>query len=123
MVGADQDTEIALVLKRLVKRAHDVTVDLLQRLHLGLAIPFVRGFVGGLHMHANNVGVIQGIDGVTPLGGVIGVGIAGGARDFDPLPTQQGRESAEQIHGGNHGPPQPVYICKRLQPGRASLTP
>ena len=80
MVGRDENAILAVLLQRLMERADNVPVDLFQGLDLGGRVAFVRGLVGRLDVNADQVHVLEGLDRVTALGGVVGVEVAGGAR-------------------------------------------
>ena len=77
-------------------------VDPFERLDLGLVPPFVTGLVRRLDVHADDVVIFECLDGVAALGGVIGVEVAGRARNVDARPagsspTPRTRSTAEII--------------------------
>ena len=86
VVGRDEDPA-AVGGDRPAERADDLAVDPLQGLDLGVGPAFVAGLVGGLDVDADDVVVLQGLDPGPPLGRVVGVEVAGRARDVDPVPA------------------------------------
>jgi hypothetical protein len=87
------------------------------------SVAFVRGLVGGFDVHADNVGAGQSVDRVAPLGGVVGVGVAGGARNFDPLPADECSQASQQVNGRDHHAAFAVRGLERRQRRRSPQTP
>ena len=90
---------------------------------LAAAFAFVRRFVGRFDVDADQVDVGQRLDRVAPLGGVIGVEIAGGARHFDASPAHQRRQPAQQIDGRDHRALLAIQLRRTAARRRAALAP
>ena len=101
----------------------DVPIDLLEGLNLGIRAAFVRSLVGGLDMDAHQIVLLQRRDGMSSLGGVVGIEIAGCPGHVDPLPADQLGQTAEQIDGGDHCAANAVKLLERLQSRRTALAP
>ncbi len=107
----------------LKKRADDVPVDLLQRLHLFLGLPLVGGFVRRLNMDADDVVIFQCCHAITSLGGIVGIQITGRSGNVDALPAQKNSHPAHEVHGTKDGPPLAVNTFKGIELRRFSLAP
>ena len=79
-----------------------MAIDFFDCFYFGGTIAFVGRLVGGLDVYAHQVNLFQGTDRIAALGGVVGVGVAGRPGHFDPPPTDQRRQAAQQVDGGDH---------------------
>ena len=61
--------------------------------------------------------LLQGLDGISPLGGIVGIEVTRSAGHVDSSPTDQFGQAAEQIDGGDHRAANAVKLFERLQLG------
>src|SRR4051812_47362362 len=97
MVGRDENAVIAVSLQGISEGADNVAGDPGERLALGSGAGLVAGLVGGLGGDANDVVVLQRLDTVSTLSGIIRVEVAGRSRDVDPVPACQDADAADQV--------------------------
>ena len=102
MIGADEHSPRRQRRQMGRDRRHDELIDPLDRPHLLDGIPFVARLVGGLDMDADEIGVSELRDRRPPLGGVVGVEIAGRPRHLEALPAGQRRQAPQQIDRRDH---------------------
>ena len=95
MVGRNQQAVITLGLQCGVQWADNMSVNFFQRFDFGRAVSFMRCFVGGFHMHADNIYIGQCFNGILPLGCVIRIGVARGSRHFNAFPAHQSGQPAQ----------------------------
>ena len=110
-------------LRRVEDGADDVTVDLLNGFHFLVAAAFVRGLVGRLDVDAHDIVFVEGVNGRTAFGGVVGVEVTGGTGDFDSIPADESRNAAKQIDGGDHRAARAVLFGEGLEPRGLPLSP
>ena len=111
MVGRNEDAPITGFRQCVQQRANDVLIDGFQGFHFGIGLAFVRRLVRRLNVDANQVVVLQGGDGRTALGGIIGVEISRGSRHVDAFPAEQHADAANQIHGADDCPSLPYIFA------------
>ena len=121
MIGADEHSPRRQRRQMSRDRRHDELVDPLDRPHLLDGVPLVARLVGGLDMDADEIGVSELRDRRPPLGGVVGVEIAGRPRHLEALPAGQRRQAPQQIDRRDHRRARAeargsIFLGKRLHP-------
>ncbi len=103
VVGHDEDAPFRVGLEFLEDGADDVFVDGFDGGDFFGVVGGVGGFVGGVDVAADEVVVVEGVDGGLALGGVVGVMVGGDAGGGEVGPAEEVGDAAEEVDGGDHG--------------------
>src|SRR5579883_1398853 len=123
MIRHQEQSEVPHFLQPAQQGSDDQLVDSLDGLGLEVRSAHVPRFVWRLDMDEQKVMARKRFDSVAALGGIVGIQIAGGARNLYQFKSSESAKPVHQVDRGNHRSADTEAGFERRQRRRAPLSP